>query len=197
MSQLWKLTFYWMSCLQVDWMVLIQEQTAAQRNIKLPNFFMRFGPTVSPVQTERKRTARIGSKRRRKLFFLLFFFIWAAGTGGWRSLISNNNCLSCLHASVSWEAISHCDCCRDTDTYFADEATEACSDSPAAWSGLSAVCCTGCISVWLVYLPPGLYDAGCWCAERETEKHTSVRETSRVTLKVPVCQQTAEMFTLQ
>lgn len=53
-------------------MVLIQEQTAAQRNIKLPNFFMRFGPTVSPVQTERKRTARIGSKRRRKLFYLLF-----------------------------------------------------------------------------------------------------------------------------
>lgn len=58
-------------------MVLIQEQTAAQRNFKLPNFFMQFGPAVSPVQTERKRTARIGSERRRQLFV-----IRAAGTGG-------------------------------------------------------------------------------------------------------------------
>lgn len=196
MNQLWKLTFYWMRCLQVDWMVLIQEQTAAQRNFKLPNFFMQFGPMVSPVQTERRRTARIGSERRRQLFV-----IRAAGTGGWRwtlSLVSNNNCLSCLHTSVSWQAISHCDCCLDTDTYVADTLRlRQCSDSPAAWSGLSAVCCRGCISVWLVCPPLGLYDAGCWCAERKTEKHKRVRETSRVTLKVSVCHPTVEIVTLE
>lgn len=44
---------------------------------------------------------------------------------------------------------------------FADKMTEAFRDSPAAWSGLSAAYCRGCIWVWLVYLLLGLYDAGC------------------------------------
>ncbi len=41
--------------------------------------------------------------------------------------------------------LSHCDCCVGTGTFVAAKMTEACSDSPAAWSGLSAVCCRGCI----------------------------------------------------
>lgn len=57
--------------------------------------------------------------------------------------------------------LSHAHCCRDTGTHVADRMTEAFPDSPAAWPGLSAACCRGCIQVWLVYLPLGLYDAGC------------------------------------
>lgn len=41
--------------------------------------------------------------------------------------------------------LSHCDCCVETRTFVTDKMTEVCSDSPAAWSGLSAVCCRGCI----------------------------------------------------
>lgn len=115
-----------------------------QRNVKVPNLFTWFCPCK-----HRKRELAKYCPLASTFYLTCHMQKWELdGIGEWQWHRLRYQTVS--HGLIRLPPkrlieLSHCDCCLDTSTFVVDKMTEACGDSPAAWSGLSAVCCRGCI----------------------------------------------------